>query len=65
MTVALMSPETAAVLTQLSVALIGVAAVVAAFIITAVALSTALCIHRSRAAIARLRSGEIDVRKHR
>ncbi|WP_026783132.1 hypothetical protein [Pleomorphomonas koreensis] len=65
MNVALMSPETATVLSQVSVALLGVAAVVAAFVVTAVALSTALYIHRSRAAIARHRFGEIDVRKPR
>lgn len=65
MTVALMSPETATVLSQASFALLGVAAVVAAFAVTAVAVSTAFYIHRSRAAVARYRFGEIDVRKNR
>lgn len=65
MTVALMSPETATTLYQVSFALLGVAAVVATFAVTAVAFSTALYIHRSRAAIARHRFGEIDVRKNR
>ena len=60
MTIALMSPETASTLSQVSVALLGVAAVVAAFVVTAVALSTAIYIHRSRAAIARHRFREIE-----
>ncbi len=65
MTVALMSQETAAILSQASVVLLGIAVVVAAFAITAVAVSTAYYIHRTRAAIARHRFGEIDARKVR
>ena len=60
MTVALMSPETVSTLSSVSVALLGVAAVVAAFAVTAVALSTAIYIHRSRTAIARHRFREVE-----
>lgn len=65
MSVALMSPETATTLSHITVALLGVAVVLAAFAITAVALSTAFHLHRHRAAIARLRFGEVHDRKPR
>jgi hypothetical protein len=63
MSVALVTPETAATLAEVSIALVSAAVVLAVLTVTGVALSTALHIHRSRAAIARHRFGVLHVRK--
>lgn len=59
------SPAMAAELTQASLVLLAIAAVVAAALMVAAGLSTAVYLHRTRLAIARLRTGEIHVRKPR
>jgi hypothetical protein len=65
MTDELLSPETTTELAHLSVALLGAAGALAALVVFSVGVATAIHVHRSRAAIARMHFGEIDVRTRR